>query len=46
MRLHGELSDDWLTFDADVSTDGDQLAIAPGTLEEWTEGGRRHLPIT
>ncbi len=43
-RQHGELGDDWLSFDAEVSTDADQLAIAPGTLEkEWSDGGRRHF---
>jgi ABC-2 type transport system permease protein len=41
-RLHGELSDDWMSFDATVSTNGEQLAIAPGTLvKEWSDGGRR-----
>jgi ABC-2 type transport system permease protein len=44
VRKHGELSDDWLSFDGEVSTDDDQLAIAPGTLvKEWSDGGRRHF---
>ncbi|MBI2569773.1 MAG: ABC transporter permease [Candidatus Schekmanbacteria bacterium] len=35
---------DWLTFAATVSTDADQIAIAPGYLQrEWSEGGRRHF---
>jgi hypothetical protein len=36
---------DWITFDAVVSTAGDQTAIAPGNLErEWTdEDGRRYF---
>ncbi|MDB4968043.1 MAG: hypothetical protein JWN44_3732 [Myxococcales bacterium] len=43
-RLHGELSESWISFDATVSTDGEQLAIAPGTLvKEWSEAGRRHF---
>ncbi len=33
---------DWVTFDAEVSTAPDQIAIAPGYLQrEWTENGRR-----
>jgi ABC-2 type transport system permease protein len=33
---------DWIRFDATVSTDPDQVAIAPGYLQrEWTENGRR-----
>jgi aminopeptidase N len=33
---------DWLDFDATISTDPDQIALAPGHLQrEWTEGGRR-----
>jgi len=35
---------DFITFEATVSTDDDQFAIAPGYLQkEWTEGGRRHF---
>jgi ABC-2 type transport system permease protein len=35
---------DWIRFRATVSTDADQVALAPGRLErEWTEGGRRHF---
>ncbi|TFW34748.1 hypothetical protein E4O92_03320 [Massilia horti] len=33
---------DWIKFDAVVSTSPDQIAIAPGTLEqEWMKGERR-----
>jgi ABC-2 type transport system permease protein len=32
---------DWVTFDAVISTSGDQIAIAPGELvREWREGDR------
>lgn len=35
---------DYVAFDATVSTDPDQIAMAPGYLQrEWTEGGRRHF---
>jgi ABC-2 type transport system permease protein len=35
---------DWVTFEAEVSTDADQLAIAPGYLDhEWEADGRRHF---
>ncbi|PRP93651.1 ABC transporter permease/M1 family aminopeptidase [Enhygromyxa salina] len=35
---------DWVTFAATVSTDPDQIAVAPGYLQkEWTEGGRRYF---
>ncbi|HVO89317.1 MAG TPA: M1 family aminopeptidase [Casimicrobiaceae bacterium] len=35
---------DWVTFKAEVVTDADQWAIAPGYLErEWVEGGRHHF---
>ncbi|MDB4874769.1 MAG: hypothetical protein JWM41_1215 [Gemmatimonadetes bacterium] len=35
---------DWLTYDATVSTDPDQLAITSGYLQrEWTENGRRYF---
>jgi ABC-2 type transport system permease protein len=38
---------DWVTFDATVSTDPDQIAIAPGYLEnDWIEGGRRYFHYT
>ena len=34
----------WIDFETTVSTAGDQVAIAPGTLErEWEEGGRRYF---
>lgn len=33
---------DWLAFEATVSTDADQIALAPGQLQrDWMEGGRR-----
>jgi len=35
---------DWVNFAATVSTDPDQIAIAPGYLQrEWNEGGRRYF---
>jgi ABC-2 type transport system permease protein len=35
---------DWINFDAVVSTNPDQIAIAPGNLErEWTLNGRRYF---
>ena len=35
---------DWVTFRATVSTDPDQIALAPGYLErEWSENGRRYF---
>ena len=35
---------DWISFDATVSTDPDQIALAPGYLQrEWTENGRRYF---
>lgn len=35
---------DFIHFAANVSTEPDQIAIAPGYLQrEWTEGGRRHF---
>ncbi|MCI5047244.1 MAG: hypothetical protein MRY59_07060 [Aquisalinus sp.] len=35
---------DWVTFAATVSTEPDQIAMAPGYLErEWTENGRRYF---
>ena len=35
---------DWLDFEAIVSTDDDQIAIAPGALQrEWSGGGRRYF---
>ncbi|MFZ3321545.1 MAG: M1 family aminopeptidase [Usitatibacter sp.] len=38
---------DWIDFDATVSTDADQIAIAPGYLQrEWTENGRRYFHYT
>jgi ABC-2 type transport system permease protein len=35
---------DWIDFETVVSTEADQIAIAPGYLQrEWTEGGRRYF---
>jgi ABC-2 type transport system permease protein len=35
---------DWLQFEATVSTDADQIALAPGYLQnEWSAGGRRYF---
>ena len=35
---------DWINFEAVVSTSADQIAIAPGYLqEEWTKGSRRYF---
>lgn len=37
-------SDSWLDFETIVSTDVDQIAIAPGYLQkEWVEGDRRYF---
>lgn len=39
---YSSLDSDWITFEATVSTSGDQVAIAPGYLQrEWVENGRR-----
>jgi|CXWL01.1.fsa_nt_gi ABC-type transport system involved in multi-copper enzyme maturation permease subunit len=38
---------DWIRYEATVSTDADQVALAPGYLErEWQEGGRRYFHYT
>ena len=35
---------DWISFDTVVSTDADQIAIAPGYLQrEWMDQGRRYF---
>lgn len=35
---------DWISFDATISTSPDQIAIAPGTLEnEWIDKNRRYF---
>ena len=35
---------DFIAFDTTVSTEADQIAIAPGYLQrDWVEGGRRHF---
>ena len=35
---------DWVNFEATVSTEADQIALAPGYLErEWTEQGRHYF---
>ncbi|HET9161235.1 MAG TPA: hypothetical protein VFN88_11550, partial [Caulobacteraceae bacterium] len=37
-------ADSWMRFSALFSTDADQIAVAPGTLQrEWTKGGRRYF---
>jgi ABC-type transport system involved in multi-copper enzyme maturation permease subunit len=44
--LHNYVSHDadFVTFSAEVATDADQWAIAPGYLQrEWVEGGRHHF---
>jgi hypothetical protein len=44
VRQHGGLGEDWVSFDTTVSTDSDQLAIAPGTLvKEERVGERRYF---
>ena len=41
------LDSDWIEFEATVSTDLDQTALAPGYLQrEWTENGRRLFHYT
>ena len=38
---------DWVNFDATVSTDPDQIALAPGYLQrEWMQNGRRYFHYT
>ena len=38
---------DWIDFEATISTDPDQTALAPGYLtREWTGGGRRYFHYT
>jgi ABC-2 type transport system permease protein len=35
---------DWVTFETTVSTDADQIALAPGYLErKWAENGRQYF---
>lgn len=35
---------DWIQFEATISTDADQIALAPGYLmKEWTDKGRRYF---
>jgi ABC-type transport system involved in multi-copper enzyme maturation permease subunit len=35
---------DWVSFEATLSTEPDQIAIAPGYLQrEWTQNGRRYF---
>ncbi len=35
---------DWIDFDITVSTDANEIALAPGYLQrEWTEAGRRYF---
>ncbi len=41
-RQHNYLAADWVQVETIVSTREDQIALAPGNLEdEWTDGGRR-----
>ncbi len=45
-RQRNELSydADWIDFETTVSTDADQVAVAPGYLQgTWTRGGRRYF---
>jgi len=45
-RMNTYISDDadWIRFETIVSTDADQIAIAPGYLQkEWTENGRKYF---
>lgn len=45
-RMNPDISSDadWIDFAATVSTEPDQIAMAPGYLtREWTEGGRRYF---
>lgn len=45
-RLNNYISNDadWLSFEATVSTDKDQIAIAPGYLQkEWVKDGKRYF---
>ncbi len=38
------IDSDWVDFETTVSTSADQIAIAPGYLqEEWTDGDRRYF---
>ena len=42
MRNYISADADWITLRTNISTSGDQIAIAPGSLtKEWQEGGRR-----
>lgn len=45
LRINGLDRDaDYVSFETTLSTEPDQIAIAPGDLQrEWTEGGRRHF---
>ena len=41
------IDSDWIDFEATISTDEDQTALAPGYLQrEWVEGGRRMFHYT
>jgi ABC-2 type transport system permease protein len=41
------IDSDWIDFEATISTDEDQTALAPGYLQrEWVEGGRRLFHYT
>jgi hypothetical protein len=42
-----EADADYVSFETTLSTEADQIAIAPGYLQrEWTEGGRRYFHYT
>ena len=43
-RRQNYLEADWISFEAVLSTDADQIAVTVGDLErEWSEGGRRYF---
>src|SRR5205814_1032155 len=44
LRTYVSNDADWIAFEATVSTDADQIALAPGYLQrEWTQDGRRYF---
>ena len=44
MRNYISSDGDWIDFEATVSTDEDQVALAPGYLQKtWVENGRRYF---
>lgn len=43
-RHYLDANSDWITMETVISTSGDQIAVAPGSLlREWEEGGRRYF---